>query len=132
MIRTAGSRDPKRTLHQILENVVGFDLSPLAVQSSKVNYMLALSPLLRYANPEEPMTIPVFLADSVSPPRRAGLLEGDVYRFDTSEGPWRMPSALAESYYLPALGVLMQEGLSDADECDERWFRKELLNTEPS
>ena len=131
MIRTAGSRDPRRTLHQILENVVGFDLSPLAVQASKVNYMLALSPLLRYANPEEPITIPVFLADSVSPPRRGGLLEGDVYRFDTSEGPWRMPSALAESHCLPALGVLMQEGLSDADECGERWFRKELLNRIP-
>ena len=131
MIRTAGSRDPRRTLHQILENVVGFDLSPLAVQASKVNYMLALSPLLRHANPDEPITIPVFLADSVSPPRRAGLLEGDVYRFDTSEGPWRMPSALAESHYLPALGTLMQKGLSDADECDELWFSKELLKYVP-
>ena len=131
MIRTAGNRDPKRTLHQILENVVGFDLSPLAVQASKVNYMLALSPLLRHANPEEPITIPVFLADSVSPPRRAGLLEGEVYRFDTSEGPWRMPSTLAESNYLPALGTLMQDGLLDADEHDEMWFRKELQNRIP-
>ena len=131
MIQTAGNRDPRRTLHQILENVVGFDLSPLAVQASKVNYMLALSPLLRYANPEEPITIPVFLADSVSLPRRAGLLEGDVYQFDTSEGPWRMPMALAESHYLPTLGDLMQEGLLDADEYEETWFRKELLNRIP-
>ena len=131
MIRTAGSRDPGRTLHQILENVVGFDLSPLAVQSSKVSYMLALSPLLRYASPEEPITIPVFLADSVSPPRRPNLFEGDVYNFDTSEGPWRMPIALAESYYLPSLGILMQEGLSDADQYDEAWFRRELLNRIP-
>ena len=131
MIQTAIRRDPRRTLNQILENVVGFDLSPLAVQASKVNYMLALSPLLRYTNPEEPITIPVFLADSVSPPRRASLLEGDVYRFDTSEGPWRMPSALAESHYLPVLGILMREGLSDSDNCDERWFSKELLNRIP-
>ena len=131
MIQTAVRQDPRRTLHQILENVVGFDLSPLAVQSSKVSYMLALSPLLRYANPEEPITIPVFLADSVSPPRRAGLWEGDVYRFDTSEGPWRMPSALAESHYLPALGTLVQEGLSDANDGDEGWFRRELPNRIP-
>lgn len=126
MIRTAANRDPRRTLHQILENVVGFDLSPLAVQASKVNYMLALSPLLRYADPEELITIPVFLADSVSPPRRAGLLEGDVYRFDTSEGPWRLPSVLAESHYLPTLGRLLQEGLTNATEHNEQWFREEL------
>ena len=131
MIRTAVRQDPRRTLHQILENVVGFDLSPLAVQASKVNYMLALSPLIRHADPEDPITIPVFLADSVSPPRRAGLLEGDVYRFDTSEGPWRMPSVLADAHYLPALGTLVQEGLSNADECDVSWFSEELLNYIP-
>ena len=58
MVRTASNEAPDRTLQQIVENVVGFDLSPLAVQAAKVNYLLSLAPLLRHAT--EPISIPVF------------------------------------------------------------------------
>ena len=84
MILSVDDANPNRTLQLILENVAGFDLNPLAVQASKVNYLLAISPLLKFA--EGPVFLPVFLADSVSLPRRAGLLEGNVFVFKTAKG----------------------------------------------
>lgn len=113
MVATAGEQAPKRTLQRIVENVVGFDLSPLAVQAAKVNYLLALSPLLKYA--DAPLFLPVFLADSVSPPRRGGLLDGNVFVFETSEGDWRVPAPLAEAQYLPILGEVFVRAIQSGD-----------------
>lgn len=127
MLRTAAEADPSATLERIVENVVGFDLSPLAVQASKVNYLLALSPLLRYA--AAPIFLRVFLADSVSPPRRGGLLEGDVYVFETSEGDWRVPVSLAESHFLPVVGTIVLEAV-DGNE-DAQWVRREACERLP-
>ena len=122
MVKTAGDQSPNRTLQQIVENVVGFDLSPLAVQAAKVNYLLSLAPLLRHAT--EPISLPVYLADSVAPPRRGSLLEGDVFLLDSSEGEWRIPSSLAAAQYLPVLGEIFGEAL--AQERDAQWVRKQL------
>lgn len=122
MIHSAGDANPGRTLQLILENVAGFDLNPLAVQASKVNYLLAISPLLKYA--DGPVFLPVFLADSVSLPRRAGLLEGNVFVFETSEGDWRIPVPLVESRYLAPLGEIISQGLKQGHRVD--WVREQV------
>jgi SAM-dependent methyltransferase len=132
MVATAANRDSARTLQQILENVVGFDLSPLAVQASKVNYLLALAPLLRSA--QRPIFLPVFLADSVSPPRRgdaqAALGEpADVFIFASSEGSWRVPVTLAQSHYLPELGSVLREAIEGGHDGD--WVRTSLRDRLP-
>jgi hypothetical protein len=127
MIRTAGDSDPRELLDRILENVVGFDLNPLAVQASKVNYLLAVAPLLRHA--EKPIFLPVFLADSVSLPRRGGMLEGNVYVFETSEGDWRIPVPLVESRYLTPLGEIIGQGLKQSQNVG--WVRNEISNKLP-
>lgn len=98
-----------RTLELILRNVVGFDISPLAIQAAKVNYLLALAPLLKSS--AKPILIPIFMADAVSPPRRGGLLEGDVYVFDSSEGPWQMPAAVVDGGQLMAVGEIIASAL---------------------
>jgi hypothetical protein len=121
MVATDGDSNPRETLYRILENVVGFDLSPLAVQASKVNYLLALAPLLRHA--DDPVSIPVFLCDSVSPPRHGGLLEGDVFVLETSEGEWRVPAVLAQTHYLPAIGGVLRQGVDE--DHDGTWVREE-------
>ena len=100
----------ERTLELILRNVVGFDVSPLAVQAAKVNYLLALAPLLKVAT--KPILIPIFMADAVSPPRRGGLLEGDVYVFDSSEGSWELPAAVVEQGELITVGAVIATALS--------------------
>lgn len=127
MIHTAGDSSPGRTLQRILENVVGFDLNPLAVQASKVNYLLAIAPLLRHA--DVPVFLPVFLADSVSLPHRAGMLEGNVYVFETSEGDWRIPVPLVESGYLAPLGEIISQALRQGHNVE--WVRKEISEKLP-
>lgn len=122
MIASSFDDDPASTLERIVQNVVGFDLSPLAVQASKVNYLLAIAPLLRSAR--NPIVIPVFLSDSVAPPRRGGLLEGDVYLFESSEGAWQVPAPLADAHFLPQLGAVLREAISGGHGDD--WVTHEL------
>lgn len=122
MIDTARDENPTEVLAQILQNVVGFDLSPLAVQASKVNYLLALAPLIRFAS--DPIHLPVFLADSVSPPQRGGLLEGNVYVLESSEGDWRIPGEVAEQNALPKLGAIFHQALESNR--DATWVRAQV------
>ena len=51
---------------QILENVVGFDLNPLAVIAARTNYLLALGPMARHLAGKD---IPVYLCDSILSPQ---------------------------------------------------------------
>ena len=55
----------KGLLEVILNNVVGFDINPLAVLASRTNFLIAIRDLLKYAGELE---LPVYLADSVSTP----------------------------------------------------------------
>jgi len=59
--------DPGETLKKITRRIVGFDLNPLAVISARTNYLLAVADLLRYK--KEEVTIPVYLCDSINPPK---------------------------------------------------------------
>lgn len=126
MVRSADSMTA-RLLQYILENVIGFDLNPLAVQASKVNYLLAIAPLLKYA--ESPVFLPVFLSDSVSLPRRAGLLEGNVFIFESSEGEWRIPVPLVESKYLTTLGEILRQGI--LEQKNTKWLLTEVTSKLP-
>ncbi|MBM4034628.1 MAG: hypothetical protein FJ291_23030, partial [Planctomycetes bacterium] len=67
---------PRETAKRILANVWGFDLNPLAVIAARTNYLFALGDLLHEVeNPE----IPVYLADSILWPQRAGALSAEDY-----------------------------------------------------
>ncbi len=57
---------PEETLKNILKNIHGFDLNPLAVITARTNYMLAIADLLKYNTGE--ITIPIYLCDSINPP----------------------------------------------------------------
>lgn len=52
-------------LRHITANIMGFDLNPLAVIASRVNYLMAISELIRHGNQIE---IPVYLCDSIATP----------------------------------------------------------------
>ena len=55
----------KGLLKVILNNVVGFDINPLAVLASRTNFLIAIRDLLKYSGEIE---LPIYLADSVSTP----------------------------------------------------------------
>jgi hypothetical protein len=92
--------DDGDTAAAILSNVVGFDLNPVAVLAARTNYLLALGPLLRRATP---LSIPVYLADSLLAPLPYSRLVGSSItsaRSDhlvsvSSEGDFKLPLELA-------------------------------------
>jgi hypothetical protein len=77
----------RNTRSHILQQIIGFDLNPLAVISSRLNYLLAISDMLSAAGEIE---IPVYLADAVYAPEttdasgitarsyRVGTVMGDI------------------------------------------------------
>jgi len=104
--------DPALTLESILQNVVGFDLNPLAVIAARTNYLLALGDLLKARRGD--VVIPVYQADSVLTPERGkDIFEGDVYPLKTAVGVFRVPVCFAERQRLDALTNLLEEAVED-------------------
>jgi len=85
--------DRNELLHAILNNVVGFDLNPLAVLTARVNYLLAIADLLVYRKGE--VALPVYLADSVQTPATGEKLRIErAYEFPTAVGTFLVPALL--------------------------------------
>lgn len=66
-IRNERNLPADQLLSKIINGVWGFDLNPLAVQTSRVNYLIAISDLLLEA-PGIDVEIPVLLADAIYAP----------------------------------------------------------------
>ncbi|MCC6014920.1 MAG: class I SAM-dependent DNA methyltransferase, partial [Desulfurococcaceae archaeon] len=80
-------------LNYVLDNVVGYDLNPLAVLTARTNYLLAIADLLAYARGS--IEIPVYLADSIMIEKRAGLY-GNTYILRTVVGEFEIPATIVE------------------------------------
>ena len=86
-------------LRNILRNIIGFDLNPLAVMAARTNYLLAVRDLLRHADPIE---LPVYLCDSVMTPSEYGELFatgslGKVRQLKTSAGDFNIPTEVTDN-----------------------------------
>jgi len=100
--------DPAQTLELTLQNVVGFDLNPLAVIAARTNYLLALGDLLKARKGD--IDIPVYQCDSVlTPSQGSGLFDGEVYPLKTSVGVFRVPSIFADRERMDALANTLDE-----------------------
>src|SRR5439155_16725420 len=92
----AQSMDEGELLRKICHNVVGIDLNPLAVIAARTNYLLALGSLLQHRG-DEPLEIPIYLADSIMTPSRGvdDLFEAEKVRVWLSIGKVELPRRLA-------------------------------------
>jgi len=83
---------------KILDNIVGFDLNPLAVMAARTNYLIAIRDLI---NRVDKIEIPVYLCDSVLTPSEYGGLFtgrlGTAKHFKTAVADFLVPSEIAES-----------------------------------
>lgn len=70
---------PIEQLTTILETVWGFDLNPLAVQSSRVNFLIAIADLIAATKAE--IELPVLLADAVYSPAHAPQQDKDFVEY---------------------------------------------------
>ena len=69
-----------KTLHSILDSIWGFDLNPLAVQTARVNYLIAIADLLKQ-NPGEEIEIPVLLADAIYSPAKDPIKQDNIVKY---------------------------------------------------
>jgi len=119
---------PADVLDRILENVVGFDLNPLAVISARTNYLLALGDLLPYRRGE--ISIPVYLADSIMTPQPGKELTTYAgVEFHTAVGKFAVPRSLVDARYIDQLADLLEESVGMGLKPDQ--FRTRLLQTFP-
>jgi len=95
----------------ILNNIVGFDLNPLAVLAARTNYLIAFAPFIPFVRP---ISIPVYLCDSVLAPTQASkegeLNFGDVV-FSTTKGDFLFPSTMQDKDKLDQFTSLIEIGL---------------------
>lgn len=97
----------------LLKNVNGFDLNPLAVIASRVNFLLAIVDLLDADElRQSPIEIPVYLADSIALPQTGG---GDLFADGNFMLPMRgigrtfpVPVGLATGERMPKLAALLE------------------------
>ena len=99
-------------LNAILNNVVGFDLNPLAVLTARVNYLLAIADLLEHRKGE--VTIPVYLADSVRTPAMGEtLLTAGAYEFPTAVGTFLIPAVLCTKERFDRFCNILEDSVRD-------------------
>jgi len=133
---------PGKVLEQILENVVGFDLNPLAVISARTNYLLALGELLQHRRGD--IHIPIYLADSILTPSMEVSSGGQLafldkekgekvrqpgYRFITAVGVFSVPRSLVDARYIDHFADLLEECVQS--QVSEEVFRSRLLKQFP-
>lgn len=74
--------DNSKILSHILENVIGFDIHPLAALIAKTNYLLGLRELIH--SRIGPISIPVYLSDSIKVPDKKMKITNEMPTFEFS------------------------------------------------
>jgi methylase of polypeptide subunit release factors len=124
---------PLETAQRIVANIWGFDLNPLAVIAARTNYLFALGDLV---NELRHLEIPVYLADSVLWPEKAGQMQlnfvgGEHVKIQTSVGQFHVPYIWVkdEGFLMRTAAPLVEDMVKhnySTDEATER-FKKEGL-----
>lgn len=75
----------QRIVQHLTQSVWGFDLNPLAVQTSRVNFLIAIADLLK-AEPGQQIELPILLADAIYSPAKNPKAKDEVveYRIGSS------------------------------------------------
>lgn len=97
--RTEAGIGEVELLNLIQQNVIGFDLNPLAVLAARTNYLLAIRRLLRFASAVD---VPVYLCDSIAVPSEYGGLFssselGTARRLVTAVGDLLIPTEVSST-----------------------------------
>ncbi len=97
-----------QVLEKILNNIVGFDLNPLAVISARTNYLLALGDLLQHRRGD--INIPVYICDSIMTPHEGkDLFDKGIMRLNTAVGPFSLPKSLVHAKYIDKLANFLED-----------------------
>ena len=129
---------PENTvLADILNNIVGYDLNPLAVITARTNYLLALGDLLRHRRGD--IDIPIYLCDSVLTPSLASEADGQTsflpaggsqvqlgHSFNTAVGRFSVPGVLVHHERIDRFAGLLEDAVKSGN--SSAVFERRLLN----
>ena len=110
-------------LNNVLENVIGYDLNPLAVLAARTNYLLSIADLLSYARGK--IEMPVYLADSIMIERDTRLT-GGVYVLRTVVEEFQVPRDVVDKGLLPEVLAEVAQALRNRYSVDE--FKGRVTN----
>jgi methylase of polypeptide subunit release factors len=99
------------TLNKITNNVIGFDLNPLAVLASRTNYLIAIGDYIRQRKAEK-IRIPVFLADSILVERKKTLFQ-ESYVLKTVVGEFNIPISVVNKGLLTSVLEIVEDCVKD-------------------
>ena len=104
-------------ISSLINNVVGFDVNPVAVLTARTNYLLAIAPLLK--DNSLLISIPVYLADSIITPtiENQAPTNQNSYLISTVEGIFSLPRNFVDSGSLTI-------GMQIIDQCLESDYPK--------
>lgn len=114
---------PNEALNNILRSIFGFDLNPMAVISSRTNYLLAIADLLKYKEGE--ITIPIYLCDSVLPPEGKTEFIDTIfpaklpYSVKTSVGNFEFSHSIVDRQNIQDIAFLLEEYVKKGISTDE-------------
>lgn len=119
---------PSETLTKILDEVWGFDLNPLAVQATRVNFLIAVADLVALTGAE--IELPVLLADAVYSPAHVPSEGEDFVEYGIGSAQANLniilPSALAfDRVRLDSAFVLMADSVLNEHPYDK--VEKQLI-----
>jgi len=131
--KNSGVLSDEQLFQRILNNIIGFDINPIAVLTARTNYIIALSPLLSTLREvSNPVTIPIFMTDSILTPTIEDVTPGDVatYKISTTSGIVRLRKSLVEKENLPKTTKLLKT-LSQFERTNEAMIRKLVIDGFP-
>jgi hypothetical protein len=121
--------DDKHILSHILENVIGFDIHPLATLIAKTNYLLALKGVLH--SRVGPITIPVYLSDSLKVPTKKMTITNSLptFEFDTQilNKTFEFPESFADD--IIKMDDVIEKMKNHGHELDEKLERIDKLSS---
>ncbi|MEM0339932.1 MAG: N-6 DNA methylase [Acidilobaceae archaeon] len=106
----------------VLENVVGYDLNPLAVLTARANYLLLLADIIK----KKPVEIPVYIADSLRI-EKSGQDSETFYVVKTVVGEFKVPLRITRRDLLEKLITEIAKALND--KVTVKGFRERLRKT---
>jgi hypothetical protein len=126
-LQKSGMTD-REILSHILENVIGFDIHPLAALIAKTNYLLALKGILHTRN--GPITIPVYLSDSLKIPTKKMTVTSSLttFEFDTHvlNKKFEFPESFADD--IVKMDDVIEKMKIHGHELDEKFERFDKLS----
>lgn len=114
-------------LDYILQNVVGFDINPIAVLAAKTNYLIATAGLSR----RNQIEIPVYLCDSVLTPNEYVSLEGKRFQIRTAALDFSIPKALSNKQCIEKILSILEETIGDYTSPHVNVYRERLQKVLP-